>query len=189
MRLRKLHIILLGVVTFLSCNQSEESLFNQAVALDNSGKYLDAIHTYSQVLHGNRKSEMALYNRALCWYELDSNKRALDDLNLLIDSKTNTGSELRTNPLWDKSNNRWTVFTSEAVFQRAVILYNVDSLKKAFSDFSACVQNGQAKGECYLYMGSIMAMYGKKDKACEYYRLALASGSTKAMEFVRKGCP
>ncbi|RYE56469.1 MAG: tetratricopeptide repeat protein [Sphingobacteriales bacterium] len=189
MRLQKLHIILLGAMTFLSCKQSEESLFNQAVALDKSGKYRDAINTYSQVLKRNPKNEMALYNRAICWYELDSNKRALDDLTLLIDTKPNTGFESRTNPLWDKSNNRWAVFTSEAVFQRGVILYNIDSLKKAFSDFSACVQNGNEQGESYLYMGSIMVMYGKKDKACEYYRLALSYGSAKAMDFVSKGCP
>src|SRR6476659_9318502 len=73
MRLRKLYIILLVAVTFLSCKQSEESLFNQAVALDKSVKYLDAIETYSLVIKGNAKNEMALYKRALCWYELDSN--------------------------------------------------------------------------------------------------------------------
>lgn len=139
MRLRKLHIVLLVAVTSLSCKQSEESLFNQAVALDKSGKYFDAINTYSQVLKRNPKNEMALYNRALCWHELDSNRIALEDLTMLIDSKPNSGFESRTNPLWDKSNNRWTVFTSEALFQRAVILYNIDSLRKAFSDFSACV--------------------------------------------------
>ncbi|RYY42560.1 MAG: hypothetical protein EOO06_20995 [Chitinophagaceae bacterium] len=177
------------MVILFSCKQSEESLFEQALHYDQKKSYREAINFYSEVLERNPKNELALYNRSWCWYLLDSNRLALADLEMLIRSKPTTTIEYKSNPLWNKDKSRWTVFTSEALFQRGVVKFDMDSLKGAYADFKACAESGHEVSESFLYMGRIMAMYGKKDKACEYLKEALLQGNTKAREVIGKVCP
>lgn len=163
-------------------------MFQQALQADNRGNYREAIQLYTKALARYPKNEAALYNRALCWYALDSNHKALADLNQLIAAKPVVGFEVKTNPLWDKGKNRWTVFTTEAVFQRGDVKYHMDSLRSAYQDFQYCIDNGYEVARSHLFIGSIYMLNGNKEKGCSYYQKAAELGDTTAFRFIQEDC-
>ena len=188
MHLRKITIPILLIVLIASCQQSDEAIFKNAVELAEKGKHNEAIPYFSQLVERNRNNERALFERGISWYYLDSNQKALDDLNRILASKPKQQFEFIINPVYAKGDDRWKVSTIDVLYQRALVKYGMDSLKSAYIDFKTSLENDYETARCNVYIGSILMTSGQKDKACEYYRQAAFLGDKEAAGFIEKGC-
>ena len=66
----KKHILLFWLVGFLGFSQ-ENSLFDEANTLYNSGKYENAISIYQQIINDGLHSSALYFNMANCYYKLN----------------------------------------------------------------------------------------------------------------------
>jgi lipoprotein NlpI len=169
-----------------ACKPSEERLYYQAVALSEKGKYKEAITLFSRVIEQNSKNERAYFERAISWYYLDSNQLALKHLNHLLDSKPMIGLEM--NPAFAAGDEIWKVPAIHIYYQRALIKYEMDSLKSSFDEFMLCAENGFEKARANFYMGNILKAFGKNEKACSYFKLSSALGDEEATRYLEKEC-
>jgi tetratricopeptide (TPR) repeat protein len=60
----------------------------------------------------------------------------------------------------------------EALYERAIAKYHMDSIKSSFSDFQVCIDNNYEASNCALWQGNLWYKIGKKNKACDGYRKA-----------------
>ena len=60
----------------------------------------------------------------------------------------------------------------EALYERAIAKYHLDSIKSSFSDFQICIDSRYEVSNCTLWQGNLWYKAGKKDKACDAYKRA-----------------
>lgn len=188
MHFKKALKILLLITVIASCRQSDETIFQKAVDLAENGRHSEAIPLFSYLVGRNPKNEQALFERAISLYYLDSNKRALDELNRIISLKPKGQIEFIVNPAYATGDDKWKVSTIAVLYQRALVKYGMDSLKSAYFDFKAALESGYETARCNVYIGSIFMASGQKEKGCEYYRQAALLGDKEAAGFIEKAC-
>jgi tetratricopeptide (TPR) repeat protein len=186
-----IRVISFSILFFVSaCNASEEELLQRAHKNAENGNYDKAIGLNTKVIQLNDKNEMAYFNRGICYSNLDSNEKALADFDKILSFKSGRGVEITFNPQFATGDERYKISYLDALYQRALVKYNMDSLRSAFIDFKTCLDNDyELKGKCCLHIGDIyMRASDKKNKGCEYYRNALLFGMGEASDRLSKYC-
>jgi hypothetical protein len=77
---------------------------------------------------------------------------------------------------------------SQVHYERGIVFYNIDSLKRAFDDFSYCVTNNESKAASLWFRANIYFAYGNDPDACEDIRLSHQLGDPDAEELINKFC-
>jgi tetratricopeptide (TPR) repeat protein len=181
--MRIFSIILALFFCLSSCQPSESVLLEEGNKLFDKGEYQKAIKLYSDIIGKNTGNELAIYNRGLAYYQLDSNLAALQDFNTILKRKP-TGFQIEFNPTYATGDERLKVSYLQALYHRGLVLENMDSLRKAFVDYKTCLDSEtqpMQKSELCIRIGDIYQRASKmKEKGCEYYRQALLLGHEEA---------
>jgi tetratricopeptide (TPR) repeat protein len=192
MKPKKLLLPILAGIICISCKQSIKEMFVEADSYYKADQYTKAIKIYNGIIKRDSTIQLAYYYRGKCFFYLERDKEALADFNKIILSQpVPNGLTLRMNRnspfLSDKE--RYKVYYEEALFERALTEYYMDSLKKAFADFRDCISlDYEPKSECYKYLGIIYMAYSKKTEGCEMLKKARMSGNYQVDELIRKYC-
>jgi tetratricopeptide (TPR) repeat protein len=176
-------IIFAFFICLFSCQPSESVLLEQGNNLFEKGEYQKAIKLYTDIIDKNIGNELAIYNRGLAYYQLDSNIAALQDFNTILERKA-TGTQIEFNPTYASGNDRLKVSYLQALYQRGLVWENMDSLRKAFVDYKTCLDSEterMQKAKLCIRIGDIYQRASNmKEKGCEYYRQALLLGHEEA---------
>lgn len=152
------------------------------------GDYKGAIADYEKVISLDSKNTLAYFNVGNNLKRIGDNKSAIDFYNKAFNTKGGDGIylDLQPNSVIDLSS--FDVPGHEIYYERGIALYQIDSLKKAFSDFQNCISKNYMTAESNYWIGNIFLVNGNKEKACEYFNKAKSLGDTDADDSIRKYC-
>lgn len=193
MRCRKAYIlIVVTVIVFSSCKQSIKQLFTEADSYYKADQYETALKILDKIVKRDSTNQLAYYYRGKCNFYLNKDKAALADFNKILSLQpVPNGLTFRVNrnSPFVSDNEKYKVYYEEALFERALTEYYMDSLKPAFHDFRDCVSLGyEPKSYCYRYLGIIYIDYRQNDKGCEMLKKAALEGDTSATTLIGKYC-
>jgi tetratricopeptide (TPR) repeat protein len=179
-------------ISLWSCKPDIDQLFTEAKQFSNNGQYEKAIEVYNKILGRDSLNQLAYFNRGRCYYFLERNKEAVSDYNKVIILQPPSDGQIefrwnRGSPFAPKEG-RYKVYYEEAVFERAVTEYQMDSAKKAFTDFQVCLDIGYEKTVCKRYIGCLYIAYQKKEKGCSLLKEAMMEGDTTSYSLLHKYC-
>ena len=184
MKNRLLYTSLLLAATILSCKRSIRDLLTEADSLADKERYRDAIDIYSKLLHQNSKIQTAYYNRAFCYKQIGNIDSALKDYTKVLDLQTNGNARFQIfpNPLTQPDDDDPTNYNADyndALYQRAMLRYQIDSLKPAFQDFNLLLADSYQISNTNLWLGAIMLRRNEISKAREYFNAGLNRAYTR----------
>lgn len=174
-------LLLLLCISAASCRLSNDQLLEKGNRLSRKGKFEEAIKVYSSLIKRSFKLQKPYYNRGLAYTELKQYDKALQDFNTIMqrhrqgDFIINYNADL---PFADEET-RFQVQYEDALYQRAIVKYEMDSLLSSFDDFRWLIaQVYEEKSNCLLWLGDIYLRYGKNAKACASFEEALLCAKT-----------
>ena len=152
------------------------------------GDFTAAISDYKIVTSLDPKNTLAYFNIGNNLKRLGDNKSAVEFYNRAFATKGGDGIylDMQPNALIDLSS--FDVQGHEIFYERGIALYQIDSLKKAYSDFQNCISKNYMTAESSYWIGNIFLVNGNKEKACEFFNRAKALGDTDAQNSIRKYC-
>ena len=166
---------------FSACAPTNDELFDKAYRLSHKKKYNEAIKIYTEIISRNSQLQLAYYNRGIDYISQKSYKLALADFNRVMSLQTIGEGRIIYNqnvPFADDVV-RAQVPYNDALYQRAIVKFYMDSLKSSFIDFQALVSDNDAeKSNCIIWQGTIWVKAGKREKACEYFQKAKQVANT-----------
>ena len=111
------------------------------------GDYKGAIADYEKVISLDSKNTLAYFNVGNNLKRIGDNKSAVDFYNKAFNTKGGDGIylDLQPNSVIDLSS--FDVPGHEIYYERGIALYQIDSLKKAFSDFQNCISKNYMTAE------------------------------------------
>ncbi len=159
--------------------------FNRGVDKALMDDYRGAIADYSEVIERDSTHILALYNRGLNRYDLNEDALAVADFNAAIrikggDAEGNmpfayfeiTGSA-PGHPFLNIEPDPRDVPFVDIRFYRGWAYYGLDSLRRAFQDFTFCIDRGYLLDESHFIRGEIYERYGMVDEAVQDYEFAV----------------
>ena len=172
--MKEVLITIIVLVFFNSCKESNEELIDRAISYKMQGKFAEAISIYTDIINKNSKLQVPYYNRGLCYVEVNDFSKALADFNKVM-SLQEIGSFRFTyneeSPLASEVA-RAQVPYNDALYQRAQVLCNMDSIKSSYRDFRVLVDENYEKSNCLLWQGILWIKGGDKKKACNLFNQA-----------------
>jgi tetratricopeptide (TPR) repeat protein len=177
---------------FTSCRPSIKQLFLEADNYYKADQYEKALDVCEKIIKKDSTNQLAYYYRGKCYFYLDKNKEALADFNKILSLQPVPNGltfRLNRNLPYISDKERYKVYYEEALFERAMTEYYMDSFKNAFHDFRDCIGLGyEPKSDCYRYLGIIYIDYRQNDKGCEMLKKAALEGDTAATTLIGKYC-
>ena len=82
----------------------------------------------------------------------------------------------------------WKVSFEEALYQRALANYSLDSFELAYQNFTECIRQEYEKGSSLRWIGIIYLRTDEKEKACGYLKNSMQQGDAQAFDLLRKNC-
>ena len=159
----------------ISCKQTNEQLFDNALELGKEKKYDKAIEIYSSLIKHNKKLQLPYYNRGLCYIYTKNYSNALADFNKVMSLQSFDGfiSILNKDSPFADEEAKSQVPYYDALYQRAQVKFYMDSINSSFKDFQILINNDyEGKSNCLLWQGTLWIRGGKQDSACEYFQKA-----------------
>lgn len=173
MSLRSLFIFFAIVFHFASCKQNETEVLQEAHDCYSNKQYNEAIKLYSQVLKQNRKNQPAYYNRGLSYSDLKQYSKALADFNSIISLQTHGNYIVKLNEELPYAEAKTQIPYNDALYQRAIVKAEMDSIKSSFLDFQTLIENKYSEASnCLLWQGILWIKIKEPEKACDYFRKA-----------------
>jgi len=175
-----LYFVLLSSM-FSACTPTNDELFDKAFTLSKEKKYDEAIKIYTDIISRNDQLQLAYYNRGIDYLSKKSYKEALADFNKVMSLQT-----LGDFHIWFNENTpvagdveRTQVPYNDALYQRAIVKFYMDSSRSSFIDFQTLVNdNYDQTSNCILWQGTLWVKLGKLEKACEYFQKAKQFANT-----------
>ena len=182
----------------VSCKQNKETIqqmVDKGVDLVNAKKYNEAIAIYSKAIQRNPGIQLTYYNRGIAFTELKDYSNAFTDFNKVIELQTVDGYIVTYNSdFYPTEETKGQIPYNDALYQRAIVKFHMDSLNSAFLDFQILIDNNyEEKSNCLLWQATLLGKSGNPDKACEYFVKAkenavTAAASQEADEMIAKYC-
>ncbi len=172
MNFKQILTIIISLFLVASCKQTNEQLLDKAYDFNKQKKYDKAIETYTEIIKRNSKLQLAYYHRGTVYLATEKYNMALADFNKVMALQTHGDFIVTFNKdmPYAGEETRAQVPYNDALYQRALVNYFMDSLKSSFMDFQTLVDNDyEAKSNCVLWQGTIYVRIGRTDKACEYF--------------------
>lgn len=166
-----------------------KAILDRAVDKSTINDYKGAINDYSKVIELDPDNGLALLNRGKNKKRLRNYKGAIDDFNKAITTK---GGEFI---YFDKIENstfetgfEYDIKMEEIKFERGIVYYQTDSLKKAFDDFNFSIKNNYELSASYYWRGVIYISYNCKGEGCKDLTKATKLGNPDAKKLLNEKC-
>lgn len=146
-----------------------------------TGDYVGAVKDYSFVIDRDSAHVLAYFNRGKNQYRMDQNLLAVADFNEAIRIKGGDADgnlpaiylEPVDNPVLDITTDPRDVPFADILFERGSAYYGLDSLRRAFHDFSYCIECGYLLHDSHFIRGEIYERYGMRDEAALDYQASV----------------
>ena len=157
-----------------SCKQTNEQLIQEAVSLANKKNYKEAIDIYTKIITNNNKIELAYFYRGQCYHQMDEYELALKDFNRILSAKPTSGVDITVNPdrPAETEEDRTKVSYHDALFQRAIVSFFMDSVQSSYRDFQTLIDANYKKVFCIIWQADIWHTTGNDEKACRFLQRA-----------------
>ncbi len=175
----KLFLILF--LFLVSCTQTNEQLVIEGVESAKTGEYKKAITLFTKAINKNPRLQSAYFNRGQCYQGLKEYTKAYHDFDKAMELQTDGDFVIKMNPNSPGANeeDRNQVDYDDALFERAVVKYHMDSIKSAYEDFKRLVEiNYRQKAFCLMYQGQILLKAGDEQNACLMMKQARTVSNT-----------
>jgi tetratricopeptide (TPR) repeat protein len=187
----KLFLSLLAAsILIVSCKQTNLQILDHVSSLEQNKEYKKAIDKCNLVLARDSSNELAYYYRGRCLAGLKEFQKAIKDFSKILSLKpAGTYLEIDKNSVIASDEDKMKVPAVDALFQRGIAEYELDSLNKALRDFQSCINMGsEGKSRCLLWIGGVYTKAGKKDTAGMYYEKARVYGDPEAQNLIDTNC-
>jgi tetratricopeptide (TPR) repeat protein len=174
MTLMRLLIPIICLFLLASCKQTNEELIQEGVRLANKKNYKEAIDIYTKIITNNNKIELAYFYRGQCYYQMDEHELALKDFNKILLGKPTSGVIIPVNPDSPVATeeDRTKVTYNDALFQRAIVSFFMDSVQSSYRDFQTLIDANYKKVFCIIWQADIWHTTGNDEKACRFLQRA-----------------
>jgi hypothetical protein len=166
---RYILIIISQVLLFVSCKQSNEYLLHEAGRLYEKKKYEEVIEICNDVIKEKNNLQLSYWYRGLANAALKQYKKAIYNFDCVMNLQKH-GDVIF---VWNKDFigadevARTQVPYDDAMYQRALVKYQMDSLNSSWTDFEFCIENDyKEKSNCFLWQGEIYFRMGENKKGC-----------------------
>lgn len=171
MKLKYSFIFFWSLILSSSCQETTDSLLDKAYKLSKEKKYEEANKLYSKAIDRNHRLEIAFYNRGMNFASLKKYQNALIDFDEII-SHYKKGNLVVTFTSGLSEDDGYKISYNDALYQRAQVLHDIDSLSQSFQDFEFLIANNYEKSNCLIWQGSLWLKSGSKAKACACFQKA-----------------
>lgn len=148
-----------------------DAYFDRGVDKSILGDYRGAIEDYTSIMKLDSTIVLAYYNRAKNYNRTFEHRKAYDDITLAFNLATQ-------NRLGDvylvMVDDKYAVEMEEIVFERGVTFFYMDSLYKAISDLSYCIEKNDV--EAFYWRGLSYLKINELSKGCEDLQKAASFG-------------
>ena len=175
MHIRYFLIVFSNIIFFISCKQSNEYLLHEAGRLYEKKKYNEVIDICNDVIKEKNNLQLSYYYRGLAYAGLKQYKKAIHSLDIVMSLQERDGLIFvwNENSIFADEVARTQVPYNDALYQRAIVKYNMDSLKSSLYDFQTCIENNyEQKSNCLLWQGEIYIRMGENNKGCDFIQKA-----------------
>lgn len=185
-------VVLLTCLSLYSCKPDVKQLFSIAQQHFDRGEYKKAIDVYNQILERDSVNQLAFFERGQCNYYIGRHEEAIADYNKIISLQPPSDGQIELR--WNRDSpfapeeEKYKVYYEEALFERAVTEYQMDSARQAFKDFQVCLNAGYEKTLCKRYLGCLYIAYQKKVEGCRMLKEASFEGDTASYNLLQKFC-
>lgn len=189
----KIFLTILFTLCLFSCKPKIKELLTDAYDLETRDKHKEAIAVYNKIIDRDTTIQIAYYNRGICYYNLTEYGKALTDFTkvLAMQPAPQPGIRFRINTAspFAPDEERWKVPYEDALYQRALTKYYMDSVKSAFEDFSDAKHHGYSpQSACTRWLGTIYIQFGKKETGCGLLKESFLAGDTTALQLFKTYC-
>jgi tetratricopeptide (TPR) repeat protein len=152
------------------------------------GNYEEAIQDYKKVIDIDSNNTLALFN-------IGNNYRRLGDylvaINYYTKSLKTKGSEnisvdFVPNKFIDLS--QYDVPAHEIKYERGLLYYELDSIKKSLSDFIYCIEKNYMIKESHYMLGALLLKSGDLSNACKEFKISANMGYINAQNMIKQNC-
>ena len=166
--MKKLFLLVLVFVTYISCNKTEEDYNKSGLAKSDLKDYKGAIADYNKAIEINPDFSEAYENRAKAKDKLKDYEGAIVDYSEVIILSPNN---------------------SYAYYFRGGVKSSLDDYRGAIADFTKAIEIDSKFGEAYYIRGLIKQRYlNDKDSACLDFSKAGELGESEAYEIIKTYC-
>ena len=132
---------------------------------------------------------MALFNLGVAYGNLDNIRESLESFNAAIRSKGGEGVWLEMRPNdFVETGYKYDCPMEKIRLERGITYYRLDSLKKAYYDFTFCIEKKYELGESYYYRGLSYLRSNMKDLGCKDLEYSHLNGMREAFEAFNRNC-
>jgi tetratricopeptide (TPR) repeat protein len=148
-----------------------------------------AISDYNKVINIDKDNGLAFLNRGKSNMRLGDYNAAINDFNSAIATKGGENFYLdKVENSFVETGYEYDVKMEEIRFERAFAYFEIDSLKKAFSDFNFSIRMNFALPASYYGRGLIYLSYNQKGKGCNDLLKASELGDSNAADIIKAHC-
>ena len=167
-----------------------DALFERAFDKGSIGDPEGEIRDLTKILDLDSANTLALFNLGIKYGNLLRYKESIKAFNKAIQTK---GGELLTfdyvaNPFVDKELYTYDVPIADIRLERGIVHYKADSVRKAYFDFTFCIENKHELKDSYYYRGRAYLKSGMLKHACKDLKIAELYGEKEATEILDKFC-
>lgn len=154
------------------------------------GNYAGSIKDYEEIIKRDNDNIAALYNTALSLRHLNNNVDAIKKFNKIIQLKggETLSVDIQYSEILNPDVKLIDVPTVEIKFERAMAYRDIDSLQKAFNDFSFCIKRDYLTGACLNEIGNLYFYSNNMIQACDYYKRSSETGDTDGVDNYEMFC-
>lgn len=166
-----------------------KALLDRAVDKSLIENYNAAIMDYSLVIRLDPDNTLAFLNRGKNKKRIQNYIGALKDFNRAISLKG--GETLYIDKIentYIDNGFEFDVGMEEIRYERGLVYYELDSLKKAFDDFSFSIGQNYSLSESYYWRGIIYLRFDMKPEACSDLYNARDLGDPDAQKLIDENC-
>ncbi len=166
----------------------EKLLLKRGIYQSHIGDCFGANLDYSEVLKLNQLNDLARYNRAACYYELEDYNSAYRDLERLLLIRGKGGVQLTSEHYIITDNQLSNLTTEEIVFLHGVVCVELEMVGQAIADFKFCIKNQYNLSESHYWYGFLLVGLNQLDEACVQLKMAQDLGDLDAKELLDNYC-
>lgn len=172
----------------------KEAYIQKGLCYEYINQYDSAVISYKALLSFDPNNTMAFYYIGLCKFKHDQFKESIEYYNKAFITKGVNPSD-SFNVILDLNKDgllgeiaAYDIPSHELYYKRGIAYYSLKDIKKAYSDFQNCIQQGYYVGQSYYMVGLCWLAVNKNDKACDAFKEGSFNGDSLATKQFNELC-
>ena len=166
-----------------------EAHFDMAMDKFHLEDHEGAIADFRELVKLDSANALAFYNLGTVYGIMKKYEESIQHFNIALRLKKMDPSQAKPITTLSIDEGEYDCPVDKILFARGNIYYKSDSIRKAYFDFTACLDLGYRPGDSYYMRGLCYVAADRKEDACRDLNLAYRRGATLALKAIAKNCP